>query len=859
MSQAIVDCIEQVFSKRCAMASITDTLVLKLAVSKGLVDKALAKEIFAQARSEGRDPALILVERGLLTDHGIEVLCKDAAKASAPKEIGGYRLGAKLGQGGMGAVYRATQVSMDREVAVKLIAPGKAGGQAAADRFMREARAAGKVNHPHVITVYDVGQVGGTLYLAMELVTGGDAEQAAQAAGGRLPERRALEIIRDAARGLVALEAAGLMHRDIKPANIFLAQDGSAKLADLGLARSADGDDRMTQTGATMGTPAYMSPEQADGFDDIDIRTDIYALGATLFALIVGHSPYRGNSPWAVMAAVIRDPFPDPEPAGCSATVAEIIRRCCAKNRDQRYTSANNLVAGLNELLRDGAPTAAASFDLSKEPAQGQKRQPSAAANIPRVRTAEVIRSSRSTWLLRGAIGAAVLLLLIIGLVAVRPGTDPASAPAPTGSVLSPQISASPTGPSVPIDFSANPPPERKAAPSTVAGPTRPEWAATMGQDEFGHWADLQVGEVTQRMRYIPPGTFLMGSPADEAGRKSDETQHEVTLTRGYWLANTECTQEMWQAVMGSNPSHFTGDPQRPVEIVTWNDAQAFMSRLNAQVPGLQARLPTEAEWEYAARAGTIGARYGDLDAIAWHNGNANSRTHPVGRKQANAWGLYDMIGNVWEWCSDWYGDYPSSTVTDPVGLASGSNRVWRGGGWNRSGQHARSAFRDRTAPGNRSHYLGFRLAVPEQNPKLQMSVSDAVEPIELDAPVNQGQNEESESLLTNGVIFGEEAFVQFDGLDFKITRGSQVFQQSLESLRQHNIFHGHIRSEVLAKQWDQQLGRPIAGEHRFNAYLIHIFENGIVFYAGGRPIGSQCQVLYFSRSFGVTNPRSTP
>ncbi|TVR16583.1 MAG: serine/threonine protein kinase, partial [Planctomycetota bacterium] len=402
--------------------SQTDTLLLKLAVAKGLVDKTLAKEIFAQARSEGRSPEVLLIERGVLTQHGVDALQKDAAKARAPKEIGGYRLGKKLGQGGMGAVYRATQISMGREVAVKLIAPGKAGGKAAAERFMREARAAGKVNHPHVITVYDVGQVGGTLYLAMELVTGGDAEQAAKAAGGRLPERHALEIIRDAARGLAALEEAGLMHRDIKPANIFIAKDGSAKLADLGLARSADGDDRMTQTGATMGTPAYMSPEQANGAEDIDIRTDIYALGATLYALICGESPYRGNSPWAVVAAVIRDPFPDPAEQGCSSAVAELILRCCAKNPKQRIASAAQLVEQIDYILSVGPgnnsrPVASTPLLPSSSPHGIPKPSPMTASNGARNPGHQ--RKSHDARIPSSSPRSRMLPLILIGTVVV--------------------------------------------------------------------------------------------------------------------------------------------------------------------------------------------------------------------------------------------------------------------------------------------------------------------------------------------------------------------------------------------------------------------------------------------------------
>ena len=169
---------------------------------------------------------------------------------------------------------------------------------------------------------------------------------------------------------------------------------------------------------------------------------------------------------------------------------------------------------------------------------------------------------------------------------------------------------------------------------------------------------------------------------------------------------------------MGSNPSHFRGT-DRPVENVSWGEAVEFCRKLTkkhqeagAMPQGWSWRLPTEAEWEYAARAGTTGSRYGELDAIAWWTGNSGSQTHPVKQKAANAWGLYDMMGNVWEWCSDWSGDYPTGSVTDPMGPSSGSTRVFRGGSWNDGAWNARSASRNWGDPGVRNFSLGFRPAL---------------------------------------------------------------------------------------------------------------------------------------------------
>ncbi len=217
-------------------------------------------------------------------------------------------------------------------------------------------------------------------------------------------------------------------------------------------------------------------------------------------------------------------------------------------------------------------------------------------------------------------------------------------------------------------------------------------------------------------MVYIPPGTFMMGSPKDEEGRLDNEgPQHRVILSRGFWLGKYPVTQGQWEVVMGGNPSYYKGEPRLPVEKVSWDDCQAFCRKLSQQGKG-QFRLPTEAEWEYACRAGST-TRYcfGDLEGAlgeyAWIEGNSGNKTHLVGGKKPNTWGLYDMHGNVWEWCQDWYGNYSYSAETDPTGPNSGSYRVIRGGHWINCAGYCRSASRGRISPGNRINNLGFRLA----------------------------------------------------------------------------------------------------------------------------------------------------
>ncbi len=233
-----------------------------------------------------------------------------------------------------------------------------------------------------------------------------------------------------------------------------------------------------------------------------------------------------------------------------------------------------------------------------------------------------------------------------------------------------------------------------------------------------GTFANLITNSLGMEFAPIKPGVFMMGS---EKGASDEEPIHKVTITKSFYMQTTEVTQGQWRAVMGSNPSYFPkcGD-DCPVESVSWNDVQKFVKKLNQQQKNKQYRLPTEAEWEYACRAGStakycFGDKTVDLDNYAWYEDNSESKTHSVARKKPNAWNLYDMHGNVRELCSDLYGDnFTYLSETDPEGASSGSNRVNRGGNWISIAQDCRSAERDYSEPNVRYSGVGFRLvAVP--------------------------------------------------------------------------------------------------------------------------------------------------
>ena len=269
------------------------------------------------------------------------------------------------------------------------------------------------------------------------------------------------------------------------------------------------------------------------------------------------------------------------------------------------------------------------------------------------------------------------------------------------------------------------PEPTPAPKPTPVPTPTRPT---------TGTLVPITVNGVTFNMIKVDGGTFTMGATSEMTDPDNDEKPtHQVTLS-SYYIGETEVTQALWTAVMGNNPSYFKGD-NLPVEEVSWEDCQTFIGKLNS-LSGKRFRLPTEAEWEYAARGGNKSrhTQYSGssiIDEVAWYWQNSggkyltgdwddgkikanNCRTHYVKTKKPNELGLYDMSGNVWEWCQDWYGSYGSNALTNPTGPGSGSYRVNRGGCWDDCERHCRSSIRNGNSPGNRNCYLGFRLALSE-------------------------------------------------------------------------------------------------------------------------------------------------
>ncbi|MEZ6187867.1 MAG: protein kinase [Planctomycetota bacterium] len=407
-------------------------------------------------------------------------------------EIGDFVLQAPLGAGGMGQVFRARQRSLARDVALKVLSPALAQDPEGQRRFLREARTLAKLSHPRVVTCYQVGQTAsGQPFMAMELMRGGDAAGLAKRAGGSLSEADALGLCRDAAEALVAFEAAGLVHRDLKPQNLFLDDEGRAKLGDLGLARSSQGADRMTLTGVAVGTLPFMSPEQLAGEGDLDVRSDLYALGATLQALLTGKAPRVNQGP--------------PQGLDASPRTVAFVRRCMTQDRERRYPSAAAALVALQEALAG----------LS---GRGQE-----AACDPAPRAAPAPEARRwGPYVLGGAgVALAALLALSQALGPQAPGVGTPERP-PRALAEAPTASAQDEAPTASAQHGEDAPAVREPAerpepaPQYSQVPDEPEPRA----DPAGPLRGLPVYPPGQSLSEAPPGTYTSRpNPGEAWGR----------------------------------------------------------------------------------------------------------------------------------------------------------------------------------------------------------------------------------------------------------------------------------------------------------------------------------------------------
>ena len=595
---------------------------------------------------------------------------------------GRYRIDAHLASGGFGNTYRAYDSKFERHVALKeffildvnLRQPGHTLVSVATEtrrplfdkmrgRFIDEARRMNALNHPGVVRVIDFFDANGTSYYVMDLVDGESLAAKMKRQGGPMAEAQVEAYLTQLLDALEYVHRHGLLHLDIKPANIMEDSDGRLHLIDFGASRQADAADLLTHTHTAMPyTKGYAPTEQIEGNKKKTCpATDLYALGATLYHLLTGEQPPE-----------IADIGMDKEhafhfPAEVSARMRGLIIALMQPFPAERPQS----VEEVRSMLGDGglSPTPSNGGDdditvIERPVAHPQPVRPSKTQPVSEQR--KETRSYR-VW---------PWLLMVAGLLLA-------------GGVVWWRTSASddPSSGSTDDDMT-------EEVPIT----------------------DPVLARLIDNMVPVDGGTFWMGAnPEDSEAYGDEKPRHQVTLS-DFSIGRYEVTQEEWEAVMGSNPSEFKG-AKRPVENVSWGDCQEFIRKLNEKT-GKQFRLPTEAEWEFAARGGNKSQGYqysgsNNPGAVAWYYyGNSGNQTHDVGQKSPNELGLYDMSGNVREWCQDWYDDYSSSSQTNPTGPASGSNRVLRGGSCDGGAWDCRVSLRDYYTPDNRYDDLGFRLVL---------------------------------------------------------------------------------------------------------------------------------------------------
>jgi formylglycine-generating enzyme required for sulfatase activity/predicted Ser/Thr protein kinase len=546
-----------------------------------------------------------------------------------------FRLVRRLGKGGMGTVFLAEQIGVgNRPVALKVLNRKLLDDPDFLLRFQNEAGSTGRIHHPNVVTIFESAQGDdGTPYIAMEFLDGESLRDVLKQRGA-LPLPEVVEILQQTARGLNAAHKLGIIHRDLKPDNLFLTHGDEGelvvKVVDFGIAKLRESS-MHTQTGTVLGTPAYMSSEQAYGMrsDELDARSDVYSLGVVVYEMLTGRLPFHSDTPAGFLRKhLMEEPPPFRAVAqGLSVppAVESAVMKALVKDRNQRYTSALNFAHEL---------TSAA--------------QPSPPAEAP---------------------------VALPSTLIVSPPTLEVSQPIPSTKVVQPPKQI---------------PPESK--PGVRVNP----------KDGL-------------KYVWIPPGTFMMGcSAGDTECDDKEKPPHQVAITKGFWLGQTEVTMGAYKRFAaatgkGLPPVLHFNDPvwsndQMPIVNVSWDDAQAYCAWAGG-------RLPTEAEWEYAARGGSTAARYGSIDAVARYSDNSSDETHEVGQKRANGFGLYDMLGNVWEWVNDWYDEkyYHRSPPVDPAGPAGGESRVLRGGSWGVGPDAVRVSCRNGNYPSRRVNDLGFR------------------------------------------------------------------------------------------------------------------------------------------------------
>ena len=617
------------------------------------------------------------------------------------KVLGGkYQITELIGQGGMASVYMAEHLSMQRTVAVKVMEPLLVSKDPTfKERFMNEARTSFDLRHPNIINVFDVDEDDGVLFMVMDYIQGLTLKDMIEQRGP-LPIGEAQQILKGVASALDFAHGKGLIHRDIKSSNIIIrSEDGQPVLMDFGIAKAAQSQ-KLTQTGINIGTPEYMSPEQADG-RPATRASDIYALGIVAYEMLTGRVPFSTETPTATLLKHItaQPQPPRTRQPGIPHEAENAVLRALAKLPDQRYASAGEFINALGtEKRKPPEETSAANnagaelheqdatvvmadqprgfenttipssshnpIQMTDVPGQSSITHPSVTETQSRI----------ATFVLLAGV-TLILAIIVFAMVLIMSGIG-------------------------------------KKKQQQHALMNYSEGSEHLSESPSSMPSECKQEGCPDGMCLVSSGAFSMGcSPGDTKCNKNEKPSVQVSISNNICMDKTEVTQSAYQSVMGNNPSQFTGcGSDCPVESVSWYQAKDYCRRVGK-------RLPTEAEWEFAARGGTTTRYYwgnGLVNDYEWFIDNANGTTHPVMQKKSNPNGLYDMSGNVWEWVEDCYSDtwYSKMPGTDPLNTTTGcSMRVLKGGSWGGLLPYVRVSGRGGYRPSINYNRGGFRCA----------------------------------------------------------------------------------------------------------------------------------------------------
>lgn len=544
-------------------------------------------------------------------------------------------------------------------------------------KFQNEARILSGINNEHIVKVIDLIDENGTFYYVMEFIDGQSLDQKLNSNGIALPESEVIGYLNQIIEALDDVHGKNLLHLDLKPSNIMLTRSGVIKLIDFGTCKQVDSNGELTTTlgGFTKGYAPLEQVEQ--DLKRMGPWTDVYALGASLYKLLTGKLP--------PMQSDIQDDgikafdYSDVNVSDKMQNLILLLMAPRIKERAQSIAEVRTIIDTLwngNVMVVNALPKLEHTIPQPQTQQHFQQSyQPQPYPYAPQQPVSQSTQSNNQSWMKWAVIVLGICVLTGLGIILYNLGSG--------------------------SDVSENEGASTESQVQTKYGPC----------DEV-----IDVNGVQFGMINIAGGTYMMGAVNDIPAQGDDNEYpvHKVTLS-DFKLGQTEVTQELWDAVMGSNPSKNV-DAEHPVENVRWADCKTFISKLNS-LTGKHFRLPTEAELEYVARGGinqeyTIYSGSNAIDEVAWYNGNCGGHAR-VASKKANTLGLFDVTGNVWEWCHDYYkASYPSDEQIDPQGPSSGDAHVMRGGSWNDPASNCRVTNRRYNNTGFKSGFTGLRLAM---------------------------------------------------------------------------------------------------------------------------------------------------